>query len=79
MLITLAVTGTLFHALSRPGLFISLLLVLLIGISDIIVQRKRKKKSSAQSASAGKEDDEADEEANGYHITGIRLRRSKVK
>ncbi|WP_128100940.1 amino acid permease [Paenibacillus sp. DCT19] len=83
LLIAFAVTGALFHTLSRPGFFVSLLLVLLIGISDIIVQRRRNKKPSAQSASTEMEDDEAyessTEETNGYHITGIRLRKSKVK
>lgn len=43
LLIGLAVTGTLFHSLSRPGLYISLLLVTLIAVCDWIVTRVRKK------------------------------------
>lgn len=46
LLIALAVTGTMFHNLSRPGLLISLLLVVLIGTSDIIVQKVRKKRET---------------------------------
>lgn len=45
LLIVLAVTGTLFHSLSRPGLYISLMLVALIGASDWIVTRVRKKRT----------------------------------
>ncbi|ASA20178.1 amino acid permease [Paenibacillus donghaensis] len=46
LLIGLAVTGTLFHSLSRPGLYISLLLVALIAVSDWIVLHFRKKHTS---------------------------------
>ncbi|WP_449601297.1 amino acid permease [Paenibacillus sp. Marseille-Q9583] len=45
LLIGVAVTGTLFHSLSRPGLYISLLLVTLIAVSDWIVTRVRKKRT----------------------------------
>lgn len=43
LLIGLAVKGTLFHSLSRPGLYFSLLLVTLIAVCDWIVTRVRKK------------------------------------
>ena len=56
VLIGLAVTGTLFHPLSRPGFFISLLLVLVIGISDMIVQRVRKKKKEEPTSTAQEEE-----------------------
>lgn len=42
LLIGIAVTGTLFHALSRPGFYISLLILSLIALSDWIVQRVKK-------------------------------------
>ncbi|WP_340007931.1 amino acid permease [Paenibacillus sp. FSL K6-0276] len=45
LLIGLAVTGTLFHSLSRPGLYISLMLVTLIAVCDWIVTRVRKKRT----------------------------------
>ncbi|MFS0869204.1 amino acid permease [Paenibacillus xylanilyticus] len=81
VLIGLAVTGTLFHALSRPGFFISLLLVFLIAMSDIIVHKVRKKKKGHNPS---KTDDAEDEQSNkeegpSFHITGIRLRKSKLK
>ncbi len=41
LLIGLAVSGTLFHSLSRPGLYISLMLVSLIAVSAWIVSRVR--------------------------------------
>lgn len=43
LLIALAVSGTLVHSLSRPGLYISLLLVTLIGLSNWVLTRVRKK------------------------------------
>lgn len=43
LLIALAVVGAFFHKLSRPGVYISLLLVLLIAICDLIVQWVRRK------------------------------------
>jgi len=46
LLIALAVSGTLVHSLSRPGLYISLLLVTLIGISDWILTRVRSKRTA---------------------------------
>ncbi|NEU24787.1 amino acid permease [Paenibacillus polymyxa] len=45
LLIALAVVGAFFHKLSRPGVYISLLLVLLIAICDLIVQWVRRKKT----------------------------------
>ncbi|WP_138494014.1 amino acid permease [Paenibacillus pinistramenti] len=41
VLIAAAVSGTLFHALSRPGFFISLLLVSVIAICGFIVEKRR--------------------------------------
>ena len=43
LLIGLAVTGTLFHALSRPGFYISLLLVCIIAVCDWLIHRYRRK------------------------------------
>ncbi|MEB4784634.1 amino acid permease [Paenibacillus jamilae] len=43
LLIAMAVVGAFFHKLSRPGVYISLLLVLLIAICDLIVQWVRRK------------------------------------
>ncbi|MEE4565189.1 amino acid permease [Paenibacillus polymyxa] len=43
LLIALAVVGAFFHKLSRPGVYVSLLLVLLIAICDLIVQWVRRK------------------------------------
>lgn len=81
VLIAAAVAGTLFHALSRPGFYISLLIVSLIALSDWIVQRFRNKKGS----SIKKHTTEG--QTNEYHslqggpefrIKGIRLRKNKV-
>ncbi|MEC0127069.1 amino acid permease [Paenibacillus pabuli] len=84
LLIVAAVTGTLFHTLSRPGFYISLLLVSLIAISDVILQRIRKKKSTTKTSNSLTEEEDEDEhvaqDLSGYHITGIRLRKkSKLK
>lgn len=43
LLIAMAVVGSFFHKLSRPGVYISLLLVLFIAICDLIVQWVRRK------------------------------------
>ncbi|MGG4219210.1 amino acid permease [Paenibacillus jamilae] len=43
LLIAMAVVGAFLHKLSRPGVYISLLLVLLIAICDFIVLRVRRK------------------------------------
>lgn len=48
VLIGLAVAGTLFHALSRPGFFISLLIISLIALSDWIVQHFKIKTKANQ-------------------------------
>ena len=84
LLIAIAVTGTLFHTLSRPGFYISLLLVSLIVISDVIVQRFRKKKSATKTSNSQKGEDEEHEqsatETSSFHITGIRLsKKRKIK
>lgn len=71
VLIAAAVAGTLFHALSRPGFYISLLIVSLIALSDWIVQHFRGKKGGtheSHSLQGGPE----------FRITGIRLRKNKV-
>lgn len=79
-----AVAGTLFHELSRPGFYISLLLVSLILASDVIVHKVRKKHKHK----AASDDDKtaADEEGENYHglaggpefrIKGIRMRKSR--
>ncbi|AJS58497.1 amino acid permease [Paenibacillus sp. IHBB 10380] len=47
LLIGMAVVGTLFHALSRPGFYISLLLVSVIAACDLIVHWFRKKKNNS--------------------------------
>ncbi|MBW4080643.1 amino acid permease [Paenibacillus sp. S150] len=55
LLIAAAVTGTLFHKLSRPGLYISLLIVALIAVCDLIVQRIRQKKNSPERNNADRQ------------------------
>lgn len=81
VLIATAVAGTLFHALSRPGFYISLLIVSLIALSDWIVQHIRNKKDSSVMGHG------ADEQTHEYHslpggpefrIKGIRMRKNKV-
>jgi L-asparagine transporter-like permease len=71
VLITAAVAGTLFHALSRPGFYISLLIVSLIALSDWIVQHYRGKKG-------GTHESHSLEGGPEFRITGIRLRKNKV-
>ncbi|NQX49270.1 amino acid permease [Paenibacillus tritici] len=81
VLIMAAVSGTLFHALSRPGFYISLLIVSLIALGDWIVQHFRNK-----SAASAKEDKPEAEEGQyhslhggpGFRIKGIRLRKNKI-
>ncbi|KUP24138.1 amino acid permease [Paenibacillus sp. DMB5] len=83
ILIGAAVTGTLFHKVSRPGFFISLLIIALIALSDFIVQRVKRKHGTA---SAEQEQEQQDTEIAGhqtlpgseFRIKGIRLRKSKV-
>ncbi|WP_083442789.1 amino acid permease [Paenibacillus sp. IHB B 3415] len=71
VLIAAAVAGTLFHALSRPGFYISLLIVSLIALSDWIVQHFRGKKG-------GTHESHSLEGGPEFRITGIRLRKNKV-
>lgn len=80
VLIATAVAGTLFHALSRPGFYISLLIVSLIALSDWIVQHIRNKKDSSVMGHG------ADEQTHEYHslpggpefrIKGIRMRKTR--
>lgn len=71
VLIAAAVAGTLFHALSRPGFYISLLIVSLIALSDWIVQHYRGKKG-------GTHESHSLEGGPEFRITGIRLRKNKV-
>lgn len=83
VLIAAAVAGTLFHKVSRPGFYISLLIVAVIALSDFIVQRVKRKHAVS---SAQKDTEHLDVEIAGHHslpgsefrIKGIRLRKSKV-
>lgn len=84
LLIGAAAAGTLFHALSRPGFYISLLIISLIALSDWIVQRVQKKQA-ASSAGANAHEDKLSNEHEAmrgsnpkFRITGIRLRKSKL-
>ncbi|MDQ0196460.1 amino acid permease [Paenibacillus wynnii] len=82
LLISAAVTGTLFHKLSRPGFFISLLLVSLIGVCDLIVQHIKKTHADDDSPKED-EKDSAEEYRHlaggpGFRIKGIRMRKSKL-
>ncbi|MFD1775251.1 amino acid permease [Paenibacillus rhizophilus] len=83
MLIAAAVIGTVFHHESRPGFFISLLLVALIAGCDAIVQRVRKGRSGKE-----REQDKPENPAAaplhgrlsggpGFRIKGIWLRKSR--
>ncbi|WP_410512391.1 amino acid permease [Paenibacillus sp. BR2-3] len=86
VLIGAAVTGTFFHKLSRPGFFISLLLVALISACDLLVHYIRKKHGT--SAHKGNHKDfhrvDSSPERNrstggpGIRIKGIRMRKSKL-
>lgn len=55
ILIAAAVVGTLFHKLSRPGFYISLLIVALIAISDWIVSHFRSKQEGSGQAHTSKQ------------------------
>jgi len=82
LLIGAAVTGTLFHKLSRPGFFISLLLVSLIAICDLIVQYYKKKHKNA-APNKGEEEELSEDHQGlaggpGFRIIGIRKRKSKL-
>lgn len=82
VLITAAVTGTLFHATSRPGFFISLLIVSLVALSDWILQRYRKKKGSTNKEHAAEIQRAEFRSLQGgpeFRIKGIKLKRNKVK
>lgn len=83
VLILAAVTGTLFHKLSRPGFYISLLIVALIALSDWIVQHYRSK--HGQEAADKEQRTEAHTGSfhslpggPGFRIKGIRLRKNKI-
>ncbi|SES92049.1 amino acid permease [Paenibacillus sp. NFR01] len=83
VLIAGAVSGTLFHKLSRPGFWISLLLVALIAICDVIVQRVRKNRqapenSKAQRPAEALKDIRPMPGGAIFHLKGIRLRKNKV-
>ncbi|WP_083613561.1 amino acid permease [Paenibacillus sp. P46E] len=83
VLIGAAVAGTLFHKLSRPGFYISLLLVSLIAASDLIVHKVRKKREAASSGHRHpeKQEDEFQRLDGGpqFKIKGIRMRMRKSK
>ncbi|MEK3716535.1 MULTISPECIES: amino acid permease [unclassified Paenibacillus] len=70
ILILVAVTGTLFHKLSRPGFYISLLIVALIALGDWIVQHVRSKHAAVPYPSL--------HGGPGIRIKGIRLRKNKI-
>lgn len=82
LLIGTAVAGTLFHALSRPGFYISLLLVALIALADWIVHRVRKRHKTASSEGSRKEGfpKEHYDLSGGpeFRIKGIRMRKSRL-
>lgn len=82
VLIGTAVAGTLFHPLSRPGFFISLLLVSIIAICDFIVHRIRKKHGDASDKESSGEEPSDNYHGltggPGFRIKGIRLKKSKV-
>lgn len=71
VLIAAAVAGTLFHTLSRPGFYISLLIVSLIALSDWMVQHFRGKKGGTRESHSLQGGPE-------FQITGIRLRKNKI-
>ncbi|ANS77131.1 transporter [Paenibacillus yonginensis] len=76
VLIAAAVSGTLFHALSRPGFFISLLLVSVIGICGFLVERHRNK-NRGQGEPLLPEKPHRLEEGSGYRIKGIIKQKSR--
>lgn len=81
ILIGAAVTGTLFHRLSRPGFYISLLIVSLIALSDWIFQHFRNKTgNSVKECSLDGQTNDHHSLAGGpgFRIKGIRMRRSKL-
>lgn len=75
LLIGAAVIGTVFHPLSRPGFFISLLIISIITISDWIVMKVRKKKGTESS----KETNHHLDVRPVFRITGIIKVRRKGK
>ncbi|OKP85440.1 transporter [Paenibacillus helianthi] len=83
VLIGAAVAGTLFHEISRPGFYISLLLVALIAASDLIVHKVRKKREASSSGHrpAEKLEEEFQRQDGGpqFKIKGIRMRMRKSK
>lgn len=84
LLIGAAVAGTLFHALSRPGFYLSLLIISLIALSDWIVQRVQKKQAASSAGTNVHEDKLSNEHeamrgsSPKFRITGIRLRKSRL-
>ncbi|MDT3427623.1 L-asparagine transporter-like permease [Paenibacillus forsythiae] len=81
ILIIAAVTGTVFHHESRPGLFISLLLAALIAGCDAIVQHvrggRRGKPGEADAAKTSVKVAQAGNSGGSFRIKGIRLRKSR--
>ncbi|WP_425415252.1 hypothetical protein [Paenibacillus stellifer] len=72
VLVAAAVAGTLFHPLSRPGFFISLLIVFVIALSDWIIERVRKKKNTND------QEYPTPQGSAEFRIKGIRMRKNKV-
>ncbi|MNC62538.1 hypothetical protein D3C75_1125670 [compost metagenome] len=83
VLIAAAVAGSLFHKISRPGFYISLLLIALIGASDLIVHKVRKKGNTSSSGDSSSEEQENQLQrlAGGpqFKIKGIRMRMRKSR
>ncbi|MOA15360.1 hypothetical protein D3C78_1355130 [compost metagenome] len=75
ILVGAAVIGTVFHPLSRPGFFISLLIIAVIAISDWIVMKVRKKKGTE----SNNKKSPSLEVRPVFRITGItRMRKGKI-
>lgn len=75
ILVGAAVIGTVFHPLSRPGFFISLLIIAVIAISDWIVMKVRKKKGTESTSKKSP----SLEVRPVFRITGItRMRKGKI-
>lgn len=80
VLIAATVAGTLFHALSRPGFYISLLIISLIALVDWIVQHFAKKRdiSDKKHIEAGVNPDyHSLPGGSEFRIKNIRLRKNK--
>ncbi|MNB71158.1 Amino-acid permease RocC [compost metagenome] len=81
ILIAAAVSGTLFHPDSRPGFFISLLLVAVIAGCDAVLQYVRKGRKNGGKGRGPRNPSESAEHVTllgtAFRIKGVRLRRSR--